>query len=231
MSFSLRALVVLVPVLSSVVAADPETPPAPAKVAPIEAKDDGTLNNVDLRLIIGGGGSLTRVTNEDTDVDTDYDDGSGGTIAIHALYLRARPGGIGFAVGGGLFSHRYDGEPEHTNGPTTTVNAAGIDLTAAFVYRPTRNWHFELPAVVLSGGGATVEIDGAKDVEDGTYGRIAIEVGAYYTFNFGLQLGVNLGGAGFSARFEDQEVAPNVKQEVTYHGGGGYLNLLVGYRF
>lgn len=229
----LRIITLLAPVLV-LIAADGEPAaapsPAPAKV-PVAAKpNDGTLNNVDLRLIIGGGGGLNKVRNQDTDAETNYDSGSGGTLAIHALYLRAHPGGVGFAVGGGFFAHAFDGEPENTSGPTSTVSAAGVDITAAFVYRPTRNWHFELPALVLSGGRAKVETDVAPDVTDGAYGRLALEVGAYYTFDFGLQLGANLGGAGFAATF-DQDVAPGITQQVTYSGSGAYFNLVAGFRF
>jgi hypothetical protein len=203
----------------AVVAADP----APAPV------DHDLLNNLDLRLTLGGGGGITEVRNEDTDAESDYEDGAGGKIAVHLLYLRAAPGHVGFAVGGGLFAHSHDGEPE-VGGPESTIGAAGIDLYGAFVYRPNRNWHFELPAVVLSLGSAKVETDGAADSEDGGYGQFALQVGAYYTFDFGLQLGLDLGGSGFAATV-DQEVAPGVEQEITYSGGGGYINLNVGYRF
>jgi hypothetical protein len=224
MSRSIRALALLTPLLA-LHAADEAPAPAP-KPKP----DDTHLNNLDLRVVLGGGGGLTRVRNEDTDVEVDHEDGSGGTLAVHLLYLRARPGGVGFSIGGGLFTHAYDGEPENSGGPTTTVSVAGIDVTAAFVYRPTRNWHFELPAVVLSGGSAEVETDGVSGTDDGSYGRFALQVGAYYTFDIGLQLGLNLGGAGFAAVVE-REVAPGVEQEISYSGGGGYLNLVLGFRF
>ena len=226
MSSHFRVLALLVPMLA-VMAAEGDPAPAPAPAAKPAAVDNSMLNNLDLRLTIGGGGGgLNRVRNEDTDVEVDYEEGSSGSMAIHLIYLRARPGGVGFAVGGGLFAHSHDGEPEG-GGPTSTVNAAGIDIYAAFVWRPTRNWHFELPAVVLSGGSAVVETDGADDSESGGYARFAGQVGAYYTFDFGLQLGLDLGASGFGTTIEDK----NTNQEFTFSGGGGYLNLSVGYRF
>ena len=228
MSSHFRVLALLVPMLAVMAAeGDPASAPAPAEVAKPAAVDNSMLNNLDLRLTIGGGGGgLNRVRNEDTDAEVDYEEGSSGSMAIHLIYLRARPGGVGFAVGGGLFAHSHDGEPEG-GGPTSTVNAAGIDIYAAFVWRPTRNWHFELPAVVLSGGSAVVETDGADDSESGGYARFAGQVGAYYTFDFGLQLGLDLGASGFGTTIEDK----NTNQEFTFSGGGGYLNLSVGYRF
>ena len=228
MSSHFRVLALLVPMLAVMAAeGDPASAPAPAEVAKPAAVDNSMLNNLDLRVTIGGGGGgLNRVRNEDTDAEVDYEEGSSGSMAIHLIYLRARPGGVGFAVGGGLFAHSHDGEPEG-GGPTSTVNAAGIDIYAAFVWRPTRNWHFELPAVVLSGGSAVVETDGADDSESGGYARFAGQVGAYYTFDFGLQLGLDLGASGFGTTIEDK----NTNQEFTFSGGGGYLNLSVGYRF
>jgi len=226
MSSHFRVLALLVPMLA-VMAAEGDPAPAPAPAAKPAAVDNSMLNNLDLRLTFGGGGGgLNRVRNEDTDVEVDYEEGSSGSMAIHLIYLRARPGSVGFAVGGGLFAHSHDGEPEG-GGPTSTVNAAGIDIYAAFVWRPTRNWHFELPAVVLSGGSAVVETDGADDSESGGYARFAGQVGAYYTFDFGLQLGLDLGASGFGTTIEDK----NTNQEFTFSGGGGYLNLSVGYRF
>lgn len=222
MTSHLRVLALLVPALA-LVAADGDPAPAPA---PRPAADNSLLNNIDLRLTFGGGGELTNVENEDTDTETDYEDGSGGTLAVHVLYLRANPGSVGFAVGGGPFVHGYSGEPEG-GGPESTVNAVGIDLYAAFVWRPTRNWHFELPAVVLSGGSAVVETDDAEDSESGGYGRFAAQLGAYYTFDFGLQLGLDLGAAGFGTTVEYDAS----DEEYNFSGGGGYLNFSIGYRF
>lgn len=224
MSSHVRVLALLVPALA-LMAAD-EAPAPPAKPAKAPAADTSLLNNIDLRLTFSGGGELTKVKNEDTDVETDYEEGSGGTMALHVLYLRADAGSIGFAVGGGPSLHAYTGEPEG-GGPESTVNAACIDLYAAFVWRPTRNWHFELPAVVLTGGSAVVETDGSEDSERGGYGRFAAQLGAYYTFDFGLQLGLDLGAAGFGTTVEYD----GSDEEYTYSGGGGYLNLTVGYRF
>jgi hypothetical protein len=215
------------------VAADeaPAPAPAPAPKAPVRAVDDSLLNNLDLRLTVGSAGGITRVRDEDLDTETDYEDGAGGSLAVHLIYLRARPGGIGFAVGGGLFAHGHTGKPDTgVNRPESTVNAAGLDVYAAFVYRPTRNWHFELPAVVLSGGSAAVETDGAEDSDDGWYHQSALQVGAYYTFDFGLQLGADLGFSWFYARV-DRDVGLGVEREFTYAGGGANLNLSVGYRF
>lgn len=217
MSSCFRVLALLVPVLA-VVAAEGDAAPA---------VDNSLVNNLDLRLTFGGGGlELSKVKNEDTDVETDYGDGAGGTVAIHLIYLRARPGGVGFAVGGGLFVHSYDGEPEG-GGPTSTLSASGVDGYAAFVYRPTRNWHFELPAAVVSLGSAVVETDGAEDSDSGGYGRFAGQVGAYYTFDFGLQLGLDLGAAGFGAAIEYEDT----DDEFTFSGGGWYTNFTIGYRF
>jgi hypothetical protein len=197
--------------------------------APAAGSSD--LNNLDLRIRLGGGGGITTVTDDASDTDTDYESTGGAHVSVNVLYLRARPGGVGFAVGGGLFTHAYAGEPE--NGaikPESTVNASGLEFTAAFVYRPTHRWHFELPAVVISGGSAEVETDGAADSDVGGYGRFALQVGAYYTFGFGLQLGADVGAQGFAATVE-REVSPGVNQEYTYSGGGGFITLNVGYRF
>lgn len=234
MSSHFRVLALLIPALA-VMAAEgdpapapvPEAEPAPAPAARAEEKaDTSLLNNLDLRLTLGGGGGISTVENDDTDTEADYEDGEGGTLAVHLIYLRARPGGVGFAVGGGLFAHSYDGEPEGSD-ITSTVNATGIDIYAAFVWRPTRNWHFELPAVVLSAGSAVVETEGAEDSETGGYARFAGQLGAYYTFDFGLQLGLDIGAAGFGTTVEEK----STNDEYTFSGGGGYLNVSVGYRF
>jgi hypothetical protein len=232
MSSHVRVLALLVPVFALLTAEEgpatvQATVPAPAAApAAAQAADNSLRNNLDLRLTVGGGGEITRVTNEDTDVKTDYEDGNGATIALHLLYVRANPGGIGFAVGGGPSAHTYTGEPEG-GGAESTVHAVGIDLYAAFVWRPTRNWHFELPAVVVTGGSAVVETDGGDDSETGGYGRFAAQLGAYYTFDFGLQLGLDVGAAGFGTTVEYD----NTDEEYSFSGGGGYLNFNVGYRF
>lgn len=228
-----RALLLLVPTFALIAADDAAPAPAPA-VAPAAKPvvvDGSTLNNLDLRLTIGGGGGITKVRDEDLDTDADFEDGHGGNVAVHLLYLRARSGGVGFAVGGGVFAHSHTGKPDAgVNRPESTVNAAGVDVYGAFVLRPTRNWHFELPAVVVSGGRAKVKTDGAEDSDAGAYGQFALQVGAYYTFDFGLQLGVDLGGSGFYARV-DQDVGAGTTHEFTFGGGGGYLNLNAGFRF
>ena len=226
MSSPIRVLALLVPVLATMAAeGDPAPAPAPAPAPKAEA-DSSLLNNLDLRLSFGGGGELNKVENEDADTEVDYEEGNGGTVALHLLYLRANPGSVGFVVGGGPFLHAYSGESEG-GGVESTVNAVGIDLYAGFVWRPTRNWHFELPAVVLSAGSAVVETDGGEDSEAGGYARFAAQLGAYYTFDFGLQLGLDLGAAGFGTTVEYDAT----DEEYTFSGGGGYLNLNVGYRF
>jgi hypothetical protein len=229
MSFIPRLLILIVP-MSVVMAADGDVPAPAAKSAPA-AIDHSALNNLDLRLTIGGGGGITKVRDDDLDVESDYGNGDGGKIAAHLIYLRARPGGIGFAVGGGLFAATHSGESEVlVNRQKSTINAAGIDVYAAFIYRPTHNWHFELPALVLSGGQAKVETEGDVDSDDGWYHQSALQVGAYYTFDFGLQLGADLGGSWFYAAV-DRQVAPGVTHRFVYGGGGGYLNLSAGFRF
>jgi hypothetical protein len=232
MSFPVRVFALLVPALA-VFAAEGDPAPAPAaKAKPAAAADNGMLNHLDLRLTLGGGGAgIKQVRDDDLDVDADYEKGGSGKIAVHLLYLRARPGGIGFAVGGGLFAASHTGELEAgVTHPESTVNASGIDIYAAFVYRPTRNWHFELPALVLSGGQATVETDGAPDSDAGWYHQSALQVGAYYTFDFGLQLGADLGGSWFYA-VVDREFALGVDHTFIYSGSGAYINLNAGFRF
>lgn len=234
MSSHVRVLALLVPVLSVFAAEGDPAPapapePAPAPAAKAEEKvDNSLLNNLDLRLTFGGnlGGGLTKVKNEDTDVESDFDGSGGGSLAVHVLYLRANPHSVGFVVGGGPSLHSYVGEPEG-GGPESTVNAACIDLYAGFVWRPIRNLHFELPAVVLSLGSAVVETDGGDDSEAGGYGRFAAQLGAYYTFNFGLQFGLDAGVAGFGTTVEYD----NTDEEYSFSGGGGYINFTVGYRF
>jgi hypothetical protein len=154
-----------------------EDAPAPAP-APAVNKHGGTLNNVDVRLSLNGGGEgITNQRNETQDSEIDYDGDSSGGLAVHVLYLRAPAGGIGFAVGGGLSVFGHEGKSE-SSGLETSVAAIGLDIYGAFVVRPTRQWHFELPAIVLTSGSAVVETDGLKDSDDGAYGRIALQVGA-----------------------------------------------------
>jgi hypothetical protein len=210
------------------VMAEESAPPA-AKSA--SAAGDRTLNNIDLRLSLNGGNEgITKRRNESLGTEAAYDDDSSGGIAAHVLYLRARPGGVGFAVGGGLSAFTHEGKPELVSGQATTIETISIDIYAAFVYRPMRQWHFELPALVVSSGAASVETEGQAEKDEGSYGRFALQVGAYYTFDFGLQLGVDLGGAGFWASV-DRDIAPNVTQEFIYTGSGGYINLNAGFRF
>jgi hypothetical protein len=229
-----RALVLLFPAVAMMAAeGDPAPAPAPAPAAkPAVAVDNSMLSNLDLRLTLGGGGAgINTVRDDDLDVEADYENGSSGKLAVHLIYLRARPGDIGFAVGGGLFAASHTGELDAVaNPPEVTVNAAGIDVYAAFVYRPTKNWHFELPALVLSGGQATVETEGGPDSDDGWYHQSALQVGAYYTFDFGLQLGVDLGASWFYAVVE-REFALGVDHTFIYSGSGAYFNLNAGFRF
>jgi hypothetical protein len=191
----------------------------------------GSLNNIDIRVSLNGGNEgIHKRRNEALDSEIDYNGESSGGLSVHVLYLRARPAGVGFAVGGGISAFSHEGSPELIAGAESTLSAVAIDAYGAFVYRPTNSWHFELPAVVLSGGSATVETEGRTDSDTGSYSRLALQVGAYHTFRFGLQLGVDVGVAGFSATV-DQEIVPNVKQEITYSGDGGFINLNIGFRF
>ncbi len=77
---------------------------------------------------------------------------------------------------------------------------------------------------------AAVETDGAVDSEDGWYHQTALQVGAYYTFDFGLQLGADLGVSWFYASV-DREVIPGIERNFSYTGGGAVFNLTAGYRF
>jgi hypothetical protein len=192
---------------------------------------DHTLNNIDIRLSFNGGNEgITKRENDATGTEITYDEEASGGIAAHVLYLRAPAGGIGFAVGGGLSAFTHEGKPENTIGQQAKIETLSIDIYGAFVYRPTKQWHFELPALVLSGGSSKVKTEDRTEEDEGTYSRLALQVGAYYTFDFGLQVGADLGVAGFSSSV-DREISPGVKQELIYTGGGGFLNLNIGYRF
>ncbi len=206
-----------------------ESAPPVANSAP--AANKSSLNNIDVRLSLNGGNEgITKRRNDTLGTEVTYEDDSSAGIAAHVLYLRARPGSVGFAVGGGLSAFTHEGKPELTSGQATKIDTFSIDIYGAFVYRPTKQWHFELPAVVVSSGTASVETEGRTETDDGAYGRFALQVGAYYTFDFGLQLGVDLGGAGFWA-YVERDIAPNVTQEYIYTGSGGYINLNAGFRF
>lgn len=215
------------PAPAPVPAADDKAP-APAKAPRVERVRDPDLNNIDLRVMIGGAGGIGEVRDDDADTENDdFDDKSGGRFAVHVQFLRARPDSVGFVVGGGIFAASHTGT---LGGVESTVGAVGIELKGGFVYRPTRNWHFELPSVVLSGGGATVETEGAPDSEDGGYSAFALQVGGFYTFDSGFQLGLELGGQVFSATVE-QDVGGGVKHDIIYSGGGAAINLVGGWRF
>jgi len=199
--------------------------------APVSGAHVGSLNHIDIRVSLNGGNEgITKRKDEALGTEVAYEGDSSGGITAHVLYVRARPGGVGFAVGGGLSAYTHEGKPALTTGQASKIEAFSIDIYGAFAYRPTKQWHFELPAVVISSGSASVETEGRAEKDDGTYGRFALQVGGYYTFDFGLQLGVDLGAAGFWA-VVDREIAPNVTQELTYTGGGGYINLNAGFRF
>lgn len=245
MSSILRVLA-LVPVLSMVIAEDVKPAPAPAPApatgnqapAPADPKaakaprpvkvHDPDLNNIDVRVLVGSAGGVGRVRDEDTDTEVDnFDDESGGRFSVQVQFLHARPGSFGFVVGGGLFAASHEGT---LGGVTSTVGAVGLDLKGGFVLRPTRNWHFELPSIVLSGGSATVETEGAPDSEDGSYSAFALQVGAFYTFDNHLQVGLEIGGQAFRAVVE-RDIGAGVKHDIIYSGGGAVINLVAGWRF
>ena len=209
--------------------AEVDAKPAKAAKAPRPAKaHDPDINNIDVRVLVGSAGGVGKVRDDDLKVESnDFTDKSGGRFSVQVQFLRARPGWIGFVVGGGLFAASHEGT---MGGVKSTVGAAGLDLKGGFVWRPTRNLHFELPSLVLSGGSASVKTVGAADSKDGSYSAIALQVGGFYTFNSHFQIGLELGGQGFKAIVE-RDIGAGVKHDIIYSGGGGVINLAAGWRF
>lgn len=252
MSTLLRVLA-LVPALAFAVAEDVKPAPAPAPApAPVPAAEDKApaavdaktakvvkaprpakahdpdLNNIDVRVLVGSAGGVGKVRDDDLNVENnDFKNESGGRCSVQVQLLHARPGKCGFVVGGGVFAASHEGT---LGGVKSTVGAVGLDLKGGFVLRPTRNWHFELPSLVLSGGGSKVKTEGAPDSKDGSYNAIALQVGGFYTFDSRFQIGLEVGGQAFKAVVE-RDVGGGVKHDIIYSGGGGVINLAAGWRF
>jgi hypothetical protein len=208
---------------------DATTPPAPAPVpaaAPPRAGGPSPWN-LDLRLGIGDLPGTSKVKDKTTGVTTDVDRDGGGAIDLELIYVHARPGGLGFAVGGGVFAHSHRADVQ---GQKPEIDASGIEVQGALVYRFTRGFHIEAPALVLALGSAKATKLGMADSDQGGYGSFALQAGAYYSFRFGLQLGAVVGVVGWSATVKQQNGSGG-KDDIIYSGGGGYAGLQAGFRF
>jgi hypothetical protein len=191
------------------------------------APRDASVGNLDLRMGVGSQPGIAKIKEKDTGATTETDKDGGGDVDVEVLYVRARPESFGFAAGGGLFAHSHIGDYQ---GLKPQVNASGVEGQAALVYRFTRHFHIEAPAVVVGLGSARATKIGVADSDNGGYGSLALQVGAYYSFWFGLQIGAAIGVEGWSSTVK-QDNGTGTKQDVTYSGGGGYLNLQAGFRF
>jgi hypothetical protein len=183
--------------------------------------------NLDLRLGIGDLPGTSKVKDKSTGVSTDVSRDGGGNIDLELIYVRARPGGFGFAVGGGLFAHSHRADVQ---GEKPEVDASGLEGQGALVYRFTREFHIEAPAVVIALGSAKAKKLGGPDSDQGGYGSFGLQAGAFYSFRFGLQLGAVVGVMGWSATVKEQN-GTGGKDDIVYSGGGGYADLQAGFRF
>jgi hypothetical protein len=206
----------------------PPTPtPAPAPAPVIVMRNAVSPGSLDLRLGIGGQPGIAKVKDKNGGATTEIEKDGGGDIDVEVLYVRARPESFGFAAGGGLFSHSHMGKDD---GLKPQINASGLEGQAALVYRFTPHFHIEAPALVVGLGSAKATKIGVNDSDNGGYGSIAVQVGAYYSFRFGLQLGAAIGVESWSSTVK-QDDGTGTKQDFTYSGGGGYLTLQGGFRF
>ncbi len=206
--------------------ADDASPaPAPAPAAPRAMAQSPW--NLDLRLGIGGIPGTSTVKDRTTGATTDVSRDGGGDVDLELIYVRARPGGLGFAVGGGVFAHSHRADVQ---GGKPEVDASGIEGQGALVYRFTRGFHVEAPALVVALGSAKATKLGMADSDQGGYGSIGLQAGAYFSFRFGLQLGAVVGVMGWSATVKQQNGSGG-KDDMVYSGGGGYGELQAGFRF
>lgn len=206
---------------------DAGTPPAPAPVPAAPRAVAPSAWNLDLRLGVGGLPGTSTVKDKSTGVTTDVSRDGGGDIELELIYVRARPGALGFAVGGGVFAHSHRADVQ---GSKPEVDASGIEGQGALVYRFTRGFHIEAPALVIALGSAKATKLGMADSDQGGYGSLGLQAGAYYSFRFGLQLGAEVGVMGWSATVKQQN-GTGGKDDIVYSGGGGYANLRAGFRF
>ncbi len=180
---------------------------------------------VDVRLLGGTAAGISGARNHDANDTIDIDSRLGGTMSLHVVYVNAKPGSIGWCVGGGPFVRAHDGRDE--GGNDVRVGAVGIEGTGGMVYRPTHRFHLEGPAATISLGAARVESEGDK-VGDGGYSQIDIHIGSYWSLGEkGLQLGAVLGLAFFNADVEE-DVS---NDDISFYGVEPWLQLSLGWRF
>jgi hypothetical protein len=212
--------------IACLVAADGDAS-APAPAAVMVAPRPVSNSGLDLRLDVGGLPGITTVKDKSSGTTTDISKDGGGDIDIEVIYVHARPHGLGFAAGGGLFAHSHVGD---YLGLKPQINASGVEGQAALVYRFTPAFHIEAPALVLGLGSAQATKIGVADSDRGGYGSVGLQAGAYYTFRIGIQVDAAIGVMGWSATV-NQDNGSGGKDKVIYSGGGGYLTLGAGYRF
>ncbi len=226
--WSLSSAALVVAVLPLALNADEAggPPPSPPPAAPPRPAGPSPWN-LDLRLGFEGLPGTSKVKDDTTGVTTDVSRAGGGAVDIDLIYVRARPGGLGFAVGGGVFAHSHRADVQ---GLKPEIDASGIQVQGALVYRFTRGLHIEAPALVLGVGSARATKLGTVDSDRGGYASFGLQAGAYYTFRFGLQFGAVIGVMGWSSTVKEQN-GTGGKDDIIYSGGGGYGGLQAGFRF
>jgi len=206
---------------------DAGTPPAPGPAGAPPRAVASSPWNLDLRLGLGALPGTSTVKDKTTGVTTDVSRDGGGDIDLELIYVRARPNGLGFAVGGGVFAHSHRADVQ---GQKPELDASGIEVQGALVYRFSRGFHIEAPALVIALGSAKATKLGMADSDQGGYASFGLQAGAYYTFRFGLQLGAVVGVMGWSSTVKEQN-GTGGKDDIIYSGGGGYGSLQAGFRF
>jgi hypothetical protein len=112
--------------------------------------------------------------------------------------------------------------------------ASGVALTGGIRVRPAKNFHFE-GRLELGLGDGELELSTIdflwNEIQEEGYASFALIAGGYYTFSRPrLQVGLELGLQGFTGDFRIWNNA-GFWSEGTVEGGGGTLNVTVGYRF
>ena len=179
-----------------------------------------------------------------SDAEYESDDGTisegeweaaGGSLEFNVAHRFASAGPSSGFITFGAFLRGFEGEDDPDTGGEVSLGIGGVQVGGGWSYRPNNRYSLEVgPRIGVGTAAATETFDGDEFESDvGGYARF--DVGATNLFNFDkFQLGVTVGIAGWGATvpYDPQTVngVPYQGADVTYSGGGGYLNLSIGFR-
>lgn len=203
-----------------------ETATVPLSQEPAPPRKDAS---VEMRIKMGSAPGFNEMTANNITTTGSKDGGANAQFDFVLGFYRDSP--VGFLLSGGVFTRRHSG----TFGASKIdYDASGMAFAAGVRIRSSEHLHFEGKFEMDIGSGKPGAADlglPTGSVEAGGYGAASLIAGAYYTISTpGLQIGLELGGQGFTGNF--RTAAPGwtwIDQSVS--GGGGTVNLTAGYRF